>query len=145
MQSYQLTNLPSKIAFAFTTTTLLTACTDTSQMGFNATITDFKDGRVELIATVTNQSSEAKTLSDIDIDSKLHRELNLQPTSGPNGEYLPIDNTISYRINRQLNPGQSYNFRLQGSKSEKFITGDVDFIINNDNFGYRSFPVSCCQ
>ena len=56
---------------------LLAACADTSQMGFNATIQDLEDGRVELIATVINNSGETKTLSDIDIDNELHKKLSL--------------------------------------------------------------------
>jgi len=124
---------------------LLAACADTSQMGFNATIQNLGDGRVELIATVTNNSGETKTLSDIDIDNELHNKLNLQPLATIDGDYIPIDNTISYTINQELKPSEAYTFRLRGRKSEQFITGDVDFIINNDLFGYRSFPVSCCQ
>ena len=145
MHNTLLTKMRLKSCVAVATATLLTACADTSQMGFNATIKDLGDGRVELIATVTNNSSEMKTLSDIDIDSDLHKKLNLQSMPGTRGEYLPFDNTVSYAINEQLSPSQVYTFRLQGSKSAQFITGDVDFIVNNDNFGFRSFPVSCCQ
>ena len=134
-----------KSCAAFVAATLLTACADTSQMRFNATIQDLGDGRVELIATVTNNSGETKTLSDIDIDNELHKQLSLQPLAKIDGDYIPIDNTISYTINQELRPTEAYTFRLQGRKSEQFITGDVDFIINNDMFGYRSFPVSCCQ
>ena len=102
-----------KSCAAVVTTALLSACTDTSQMGFNATIQDLKDGRIELITTVTNHSSETKTLSDIDIDSELHKKLSLQPLSGASGDYIPIDNTISYTINQKLRPSEAYTFRLR--------------------------------
>jgi len=114
-------------------------------MGFNATIQDLGNERLELIATVMNHSAEVKTLSNIDIDNGLHKKLDLHLMQGSIGEYIPIDNTISYPINKRLAPGQIYTFRLRGTKAALFITGDIDFIINGDNLSFRSFPVSCCH
>ena len=88
--------------------------------GLNATIQDFGDGRVELIATVTNNSGATKTLSDIDIDNELHKKLNLQPLAKIDGDYIPIDNTVYYTINQELIPSEAFTFRLRGRKSEQF-------------------------
>ena len=124
---------------------LLCSCTDpTTQMEFRASIQRHGNGRVELVSVVSNYSNTPKMLNDIDIDSKLHKALGLTSRDQRNGDYIPLDNTVSYVINKKLNPKESYRFTLVGKESNQFISGDVDFIVDNDLWNFRSVAVSCC-
>ena len=125
---------------------LLCACSDpTTQMEFQASIKRLGNGRLEFISEVTNYSNTSKMLNDIDIDYRLHEALELTTGDLREGEYIPIDNTISYVINKNLKPKEKYQFRLIGIESSRFISGEVDFIINNDIWNFRSVSVSCCR
>ena len=124
----------------------LTACSDpTREMRFKASIEERGSGQLELIAEVSNFSAEPKTFNDLDVDQRLHNALQLQTADGARGSFTPIDNTISYTINKVIAPQESFQFRLFGIQSEEFVSGDVDFIINNDYFNYRSIALSCCR
>ena len=125
---------------------LLCACSDpTTQMEFQASIKRLGNGRLEFISEVTNYSNTSKMLNDIDIDYRLHEALELTTGDLREGEYIPIDNTISYVINKNLKPKEKYQFRLIGIESSHFISGEVDFIINDDIWNFRSVSVSCCR
>lgn len=124
---------------------LICSCSDpTTQMEFRASIERQGNGRLELVSVVSNYSDTPKMLNDIDIDSKLHEALGLTSRDKRNGSYLPLDDTVSYVINKNLNPKETYRFTLIGKESDQFVSGDVDFIINNDNWNFRSVSVSCC-
>ena len=124
---------------------LLTACDDpTQEMEFKASIQRLGNGELALISEVSNFSKTPKTLNDIDIDDKLHKSLRLSTVEGTTGEYIPFDNTISYSINRQLDPGESFLFRLIGQETNQFVSGDVDFIVDS-HWDYRSVSVGCCR
>ena len=125
---------------------LLGACSDpTTQMEFQASIKRLGNGRLEFISELTDYSNTSKILNDIDIDYRLHEALELTTGDLREGEYIPVDNTISYVINKSLKPEEKYQFRLIGIKSSRFISGEVDFIINNDIWNFRSVSVSCCR
>ncbi len=127
-------------------TVALTACSDpTREMSFKASIEERGSGQLELITEVSNFSAEPKTLNDLDIDQRLHNALQLETADGVRGSFTPIDNTISYTINKVIAPQERFQFRLFGIQSEEFVSGDVDFIINNDYFNYRSIALSCCM
>lgn len=128
-------------------TGILSACGNdpTTEMRFKAEIKLLNDNNLELVTTVTNHSNSSKILSDIDIDDKLHRSLNLSTASGASGEWMPIDNTYSYTINKSIQPGDSFTYTFLGTKSNDFITGDVDFVVNESFLNFRSIPISCCQ
>lgn len=133
-------------AAAVAGSSLLASCSDpTTEMEFRASIQRLNNGQVELISEVSNFSNQIKTINDIDIAQPLHQALQLTTPSGTTGSYTPIDNTISYTINKQLAPQESYRFRLIGRETENFISGDVDFIINNNFLHFRSIAVSCCR
>ena len=125
---------------------MLCSCTDpTTQMEFKASIHRLGNGRLELVSEVSNYSNTSKTLNDIDIDNKLHKALELSGKQQEEGEYIPIDNTISYTINKTLEPKETYQFKLIGKQIDQFISGEVDFTINNDMWNFRSVSVSCCR
>ena len=126
---------------------LLSACGDdpTTAMQFTARIKQLNQERLELITTVKNFSDSTKTLSDIDIDDQLHKALGLSTATGTSGEWVPIDNTYSYTVNKDLKPGESFTFSFFGTKPSRFITGDIDFIVNGNLLNFRSIPVSCCD
>ena len=128
-------------------TSLLSACGEdpTTAMQFTATIRQLHQERLELITTVKNFSDTTKTLSDIDIDGQLHQDLGLSTATGTSGEWVPIDNTYSYTINKDLKPGESFIYSFFGTKPSRFITGDVDFVVNENLLNFRSVPVSCCD
>ena len=114
-------------------------------MEFKATIQRLDNGRLELLSEVSNYSSTTKTLTDIDIDHNLHKALDLTTRDRRKGDYIPIDNTISYSINKSLETNETYQFRLIGKEINEFISGDVDFIVNDDMWNYRSVSVGCCR
>ena len=114
-------------------------------MQFTARIKPLNQERLELITTVKNFSDSTKTLSDIDIDDQLHKALGLSTATGTSGEWVPIDNTYSYTVNKDLKPGESFTYSFFGTKPSRFITGDIDFIVNGNLLSFRSIPVSCCD
>ena len=114
-------------------------------MEFKASIQRLDNGQIELVSEVTNYSTVLKTLNNIDIDKKLHQALDLKTSNEESGDYIPIDNTISYTINKTLNPKETYKFVLTGKKINQFISGKIDFIVNNDFWHFRSVSVSCCR
>ena len=125
---------------------ILSSCSDpTTQMEFKASIQRLENGRLELVSEVSNYSNTSKTLNNIDIDNKLHEALELATRQLKEGEYIPIDNTISYTIKKNLEPKETYQFKLTGREINQFISGEVDFIVNNDIWNYRSVSVSCCR
>ena len=125
---------------------MICSCGDpTTQMKFKATIQRLDNGRLELLSEVSNYSNTTKTLTDIDIDHNLHKALDLKTRDRRKGNYIPIDNTISYSINKSLETNETYQFRLIGKEINEFISGDVDFIVNDDMWNYRSVSVGCCR
>ena len=94
---------------------------------------------------ITNYSDSDKTLSEIDINKFLHETLNLSKSDGSIGDLIPIDNTYSYEINQRIPSGQSLTISFYGKPITGFISGEVDFIVNNDIFNYRSISVDCCK
>ena len=58
--------------------------------------------------------------------------------------FIPFDNTYSYEINKKIPSGESYYTYFKGIISNGFVSGDVDFIINN-SFNFRSVSVGCCE
>lgn len=83
----------------------LSACNDpTKQMDFKVSIQRLGNGQLVLVSEVTNFSKTPKKLNDIDIDNQLHNSLGLTTVDGRSGEYLPLDDTITYSINKQLDP-----------------------------------------
>ena len=124
----------------------LCSCSDpNTQMEFKASIQHLENGQLELVSEVTNYSTALKTLNNIDIDKELHQALDLKTSNVGSGDYIPIDNTISYTINRTLKPEETYKFVLTGSKINQFISGEIDFIVNNDLWHFRSVSVGCCR
>ena len=136
-----------KISFMFIlSTALITSCSDpNSQLKFEANINQDTDNQLILKTKVTNYSDSDKTLSEIDIDKSLHDKLNLTRVNGLEGEFIPFDNTYSYEINEKIPSGESVTTYFKGSKSNSYISGDVDFIINNSLFNFRSVSVDCCE
>ena len=141
-----LTKKPFLISLIVFIGSLLAACgpNPTQEMEFKASIHRLGNGELELISEVSNFSKTPKMLNDIDIDDKLHKTLGLSTVDGATGEYIPFDNTISYSINKQLDPGESFFFRLIGQKTNKFTSGDVDFTVDN-HWDFRSVAVGCCR
>jgi len=126
-------------------TVLTTSCSDpNSQLKFEATINQQTQKQLMLTTKVTNYSDSDKTLNEIDIDKSLHEELNLSRIDGSKGEFIPFDNTYSYEINKKIPSGESHYTYFKGIISDDFVSGDVDFIINN-SFNFRSVSVGCCE
>ena len=69
-------------------------------MEFKASIQHLDNGQLELMSEVTNYSTILKILNSIDIDKKLHQALDLRTNNEESGDYIPIDNTISYTMNK---------------------------------------------
>tara|TARA_B100000212_G_C27357317_1_gene526469 strand:- start:1139 stop:1552 length:414 start_codon:yes stop_codon:yes gene_type:complete len=128
-----------------TSTALISGCSDpNSELLFEATINQQTDNQIVLTTKVTNYSDSDKTLNEIDIDKSVHEKLNLSRIDGSRGEFIPFDNTYSYEINQKIPSGESVTTYFKGTKINDYISGDVDFIINN-SFNFRSVPVDCCQ
>ena len=126
-------------------TALTTGCSDpNSQLKFEATINQQTENQLMLKTKVTNYSDSDKTLNEIDIDKSLHEQLNLSRIDGSKGEFIPFDNTYSYEINKKIPSGESHYTYFKGIISDDFVSGDVDFIINN-SFNFRSVSVGCCE
>mgnify|MGYP001262470537 CR=1 FL=1 len=126
-------------------TALTTGCSDpNSQLKFEATINQQTENQLMLKTKVTNYSDSDKTLNEIDIDKSLHEQLNLSRIDGSKGEFIPFDNTYSYKINKKIPSGESHYTYFKGIISDDFVSGDVDFIINN-SFNFRSVSVGCCE
>ena len=126
-------------------TALTTGCSDpNSQLKFEATINQQTEKHLILTTKVTNYSDSDKTLNEIDIDKSLHEKLNLSRIDGSKGEFIPLDNTYSYEINKKIPSGESYSTNFKGIISNGFVSGEVDFIINN-SLNFRSVSVDCCD
>ena len=134
-----------RLSLALIMSTALSSCGDpNSQLKFEATIDKQTEKQLILKTKVTNYSNSDKTLSEIDIDKSLHEKLNLSTMDGSKGEFIPFDNTYSYEINKKIPSGESFFNYFKGIPINDFISGDVDFIINN-SFNYRSVSVDCCE
>ena len=134
-----------RLSIVLIVSTALTSCSDpNSQLKFEATINQQGGKQLILNTKVTNYSDSDKTLNEIDIDKSLHEKLNLSRIDGSKGEFIPFDNTYSYEINKKIPTGESFSTNFKGSTSDGFISGDVDFIINN-SFYFRSVSVDCCE
>ncbi len=139
-------NLIKQIVTSLIIGSTLVACTDPNkEMKFHANIIRTSNEKIILKTTITNYSDSDKTLNDIDIDKSLHETLNLSKSDGSIGESIPIDNTYSYEINQKIPPGESLTINFKGESITGFISGEVDFIVNNDNWNYRSLLVDCCK
>ena len=124
----------------------LVACADPNKdMKFDANIRRTSYENIILQTTITNYSDSDKTLNDIDIDKLLHETLNLSKSDGSIGDLIPIDNTYSYEINQRIPSGQSLTISFYGNPITGFVSGEVDFIVNNDIWNYRSISVDCCK
>ena len=135
-----------RLSLALLMSTALTSCADpNSELRFEANIDKQSETQVILTTKVTNYSDSDKTLNEIDIDKSLHEKLNLSRMDGSKGEFIPIDNTYSYEVNRKITPGESVTNYFKGTTSDDFISGDVDFIIDNSIFNFRSISVDCCK
>ncbi len=135
-----------KLSLALILSTALSSCGDpNSQLKFEATIDQQTAKNLILTTKVTNYSNSDKTLNEIDIDKSLHEKLNLSRMDGSRGEFIPFDNTYSYEVNRKIPSGESFSTNFKGSTSKDFISGDVDFIIDNNLLNFRSISVDCCK
>tara|TARA_Y100001978_G_C23646739_1_gene411199 strand:- start:291 stop:704 length:414 start_codon:yes stop_codon:yes gene_type:complete len=135
-----------RLSLALLMTTALTSCADpNSELRFEANIDKQSETQVILTTKVTNYSDSDKILNEIDIDKSLHEKLKLSRMDGSKGEFIPIDNTYSYEVNRKIKPGESVSNYFKGTTSNDFISGDVDFIIDNSIFNFRSISVDCCK
>ena len=76
-------------------------------MEFRASIQRQGNGQLELVSVVSNYSVTPKMLNEIDVDSKLHKAFGLTSRHKRNGDYIPLDGTVSYIINRNLNPKET--------------------------------------
>ena len=142
----QLHRTYTAIALVMLTSTISACGNDpTTEMEFGAEVILLNQGNLELVTKVTNHSRSPKSLSYIDIDDKLHNTLKLSTEAGTSGEWTPLDNTYSYTINKTLSPGESFTYTFLGKKANRFITGDVDFVINESFLNFRSIPISCCK
>ena len=117
----------------------------TKEMDFKIDLNSTGGEKIELVHTIANYSKSIKKISDIDVDKTLHDSLNLKTTQGTKGIPIPIDNTISYTINKKLKPNEKFKFVLVGNISEKFVSGQIDFIVNDNIWHMREISVSCCK
>tara|TARA_Y100001968_G_scaffold322051_1_gene357476 strand:- start:150 stop:572 length:423 start_codon:yes stop_codon:yes gene_type:complete len=139
-------DLLKKITTSLIIGTTLVACADPNkEMKFDANIRRTSYENIILKTTITNYSESDKTLNDIDINKLLHETLNLSRSDGSIGELIPFDNTYSYQINQRIPSGKSLSIYFYGKPITGFISGEVDFIVNNDNWNYRSISVDCCE
>ena len=139
-------NLLKQIATSLIIGSTLVACADPNkEMKFDANIRRTSAENIILKTKVTNYSDSDKTLNEIDINKFLHETLNLSRSDGSIGERIPIDNTYSYEINQTIPSGQSLTIYFYGKPITGFISGEVDFIVNNDIWNYRSISVDCCE
>tara|TARA_Y100001978_G_C23274563_1_gene237447 strand:+ start:28 stop:441 length:414 start_codon:yes stop_codon:yes gene_type:complete len=135
-----------RLSLALIISTALTSCGDpNSQIKFEAAIDQQTDKKLILTTKVTNYSDSNKTLNEIDIDKALHEKLNLSKMDGSTGQFIPLDNTYSYEVNKIIPPGESLSTYFRGSTTNDYISGDIDFIINNTLFNFRSVSVDCCK
>jgi len=139
-------NRLKQIVTSFIIGSTLVACADPNkEMKFDANIIRTNYENIILKTIITNYSDSDKTLSEIDINKFLHETLNLSKSDGSIGDLIPIDNTYSYEINQRIPSGQSLTISFYGKPITGFISGEVDFIVNNDIFNYRSISVDCCK
>ena len=139
-------NLIKQILTSLLIGSTLFACADPNkEMKFDANIRRTSSENIILKTKITNYSDSDKTLNEIDINKFLHETLNLSRSDGSIGEFIPIDNTYSYEINQRIPSGQSLKIYFYGKPITGFISGEVDFIVNNDIWNYRSISVDCCE
>tara|TARA_Y100001968_G_scaffold324027_1_gene362643 strand:+ start:451 stop:873 length:423 start_codon:yes stop_codon:yes gene_type:complete len=139
-------NLLKQIVTSLIIGSTLVACADPNkEMKFDANIRRTSYENIILKTTITNYSDSDKTLNEIDIDKFLHETLKLSRSDGSIGELIPIDKTYSYEINQRVPSGQSLTISFYGKPITGFISGEVDFIVNNDIWNFRSISVDCCK
>ncbi len=139
-------NLLRKIVTSLIIGSTIVACADPNkEVKFDANVIQTTNEKIILKTTITNYSDSDKTLSEIDIDKSLHQTLNLSRMDGSIGEPIPLDNTYSYEINQIIPSGESLTINFKGQSTTQFISGEIDFIVNNDNWNFRSILVDCCK
>ena len=131
-----------KICLAF----ILCGCSNpTEKMSFKSDIKLYDDRRVVLSTTTRNFSDQEKTLDEITISKEIHELLKLSKDNYSDGEYDSLNREYIYYIKRKLSPGESVQVNFYGTKVNDFVSGEVDFIVNNDYFNFRTNQIDCCE
>ena len=101
------------------------------------------DARFDLVATVTNTGSSARTLVDVDIAKSYLEGLVVEASQPPFSDamHVPIDETVSHSFDQRIEPGQQARivFTMFAAHSGDF-SGDLDFCIDSE-LRCLSYPV----
>ena len=133
-----------KFSAIFFIGSVLVSCSGGSlrNIGVTANIIRTSGEEIVLKTIVTNNSEKDKKLRQIDISTRLNKALNLKRTDLSEGDCS--FGVCSYYIERTISPGESIIVNFNGNYIPSFISGEVDFVIDN-LLNFKTVPVDCCK
>ena len=112
------------------------------EIGVKANISRISGEEIVLKTRVTNYSEDYAKLKQIDISTRLNEALNLKRRDLSEGDCS--FGVCSYYIERKISPGESITINFNGNYIPGFISGDVDFVIDN-LLNFKTVSVGCCK
>ena len=112
------------------------------KIGVKANISRSSGEEIVLKTIVTNYSEKDTKLRQIDISYRFHKDLNLKRSDLSEGDCS--FGVCSYYIERTISPGESLTINFNGNYIPSFISGEVDFVIDN-LLNFKTVPVDCCK
>tara|TARA_B100000287_G_C20501552_1_gene729326 strand:- start:154 stop:573 length:420 start_codon:yes stop_codon:yes gene_type:complete len=133
-----------KFSVIFVIGSTLVSCSGESlkKIGVKANISRSSGEEIVLKTIVTNYSEKDTKLRQIDISYPLHKELNLKRSDLSEGDCF--FGVCSYYIERKISPGESLTINFNGNYIPSFISGEVDFVIDN-LLNFKTVSVDCCK
>tara|TARA_Y100000589_G_scaffold38982_1_gene32700 strand:+ start:1084 stop:1503 length:420 start_codon:yes stop_codon:yes gene_type:complete len=133
-----------KFSAIFVISSLLVSCKGSSirNIGVEANISRTSGEKIILKTIVTNYSENDTKLRQIDISTPLNKALNLKRSDLSEGDCS--FGMCSYYIERRISPGESITIDFNGNYIPGFISGDVDFVIDN-LLNFKTVSVDCCK
>ena len=133
-----------KFSAIFFIGSVLVSCGGTSlkKISVKANISRTSGEEIVLKTIVTNYSENYAKLKQIDISIPLNKALNLKRSDFSEGDCS--FGVCSYYIERKISPGESITINFNGNYIPGFISGDVDFVIDN-LLNFKTVSVDCCK
>ena len=116
---------------------LFTSCADPENIEIDMDIPSMVSKGEDFIitTTVTNTAEKSQELVSIDVSDKYLEGVIVESTDPDHisSEHIPIDNSVSYRFEKDLDSGESMEvtFYCKAITTGDF-SGDFDFCINSD-------------
>ena len=111
-------------------------------IGVKANIIRTSGEEIVLKTIFINNSEKDTKLRQIDISTRLNKALNLKRSDLSEGDCS--FGVCSYYIERKISPGESITINFNGKYIPSFISGEVDFVIDN-LLNFKTVPVDCCK